>query len=106
MRIHNLQQVINALRRESDTISQEDVDESNHKATEEQKEICQKLKEYLQNANVRVRLPKLKAIPKKNFKEQIRIVEAVMVTMKMADISKTTGAGVCRCKACDRKTEC
>jgi len=32
-------------------------------------------------------LPKLKAIPKKNIKEQIRIVEAVMITMKMADIS-------------------
>jgi len=30
-----------------------------------------------------------KAIPKKNIKEQIRFVEAVMVTMKMADITKT-----------------
>jgi len=38
---------------------------------------------------VRVQLPKLKAIPKKNIKEQIRIVEAVMVTMKTADISET-----------------
>jgi len=71
-------------KRESDTISQEDVE-----PTEEQKEICQKLKEYLQNANVRVRLPKLKAIPKKNIQEQIRIVEAVMVSMKMAYISET-----------------
>jgi len=93
-------------KRESDTISQEDVDDSNHEPTEEQKEICQKLKEYSQNANVRVRLPKLKAILKKNIKDQIRIVEAVMVTMKMADIFETDVPGVYGCKAHDRKTEC
>jgi len=82
--IHNQ---VNWCSQKSDTISQEDVDHSNHEPTEEQKEICQKV--YLQNANVRVWLPKLKAIPKKNIKQQIRIVEAVMVTMKMAEISKT-----------------
>jgi len=80
---------INAHRRESDTISQEDVEDSNNEPTEEQKEICRKLKEYLQNGNARVRLTKLKAIPKKNIKEQIRIVEAVIVMMKRADITKT-----------------
>jgi len=37
----------------------------------------------------RQQLPKLKAIPKKNIKEQIRIVEAVMITMKTADICET-----------------
>jgi len=50
-----------------------DVDDSNHEPTEKQKEICQKLKEFLLNTNVRVRLSKLKAIPKKDIKEQIRI---------------------------------
>jgi len=88
--IHNQEQVNQcSQKRQSDMISQEDVDDSNHEPTEEQKEICQKLKEYLLNANIRVRLPKLKAIPKKNIKEQIRIVEAVIVTMKMVDISAT-----------------
>ena len=37
----------------------------------------------------RQQLPKLKAIPKKNIKQQIRIVVAVMITMKTADISET-----------------
>jgi len=81
-------------------------EDSNHEPTEEQKEICRKLKEYLQNANVRVRLPNLKDIPKKNIKEQIRIVEAVMITMKTARHIRNKCAGVCRCKARDRKTEC
>jgi len=51
--MHNQEQVKQcSQKRESDTISQEDVDDSNHEpTTEEQKEICQKLKEYLLNTN-------------------------------------------------------
>jgi len=43
----------------------------------------------MHNSDVRVRLPKLKALPKRKIKEQVREVEAVMVTVKVTIITKT-----------------
>jgi len=43
----------------------------------------------MHNSDVRVRLPKLKALPKRKIKEQVREVEAVMVTVKVTIITET-----------------
>ena len=55
----------------------------------EEAKIRDKIKEYMHNSDVRVRLPKLKAVTKRNIKEQVREVEAVMVRVKATNVTET-----------------